>query len=252
MKAKTNIDNTWIFKQIMQQRENINNIQVIWDQMCNNKNFHIKIIYTNLKRQDPEVPWSRLMQDNTRRPREIMTLWLACHGKLATKKWLMKFGMLTNNNCAFWSKEENIDHLLFECDSMKRIQSKVLKWIQKSHKPKSWSEELESLIQNSKGKGWKVDILKLATTETMYGLKKFRNDICFENYYDRDKIEDQIIDNIAHRRWYNRKIRRHIARMMLDQEFLLLLLSTRWLDPCDDYVLLGFLLIKVLIYSKKK
>lgn len=87
----------------------------------------MKTVYTNMKKDDHVVPWTRLMLNNVARPRAIMNLWLAFHKKLVKKDMLMKFCMMNNSKCAFYNKDETIDHLFFECDVMKRIWRKVLK-----------------------------------------------------------------------------------------------------------------------------
>ncbi|XP_058775224.1 uncharacterized protein LOC131649480 [Vicia villosa] len=209
MEAKINNGSTWIFKKIMQQRESISTIQNSWDQMCNNGKFQMKIVYKKMRVMEPKVPWYRLIYKNAGRPHAVLTLWMVCHRKLATKDRLRKFDMLADSTCAFCSKEENIDHLLFDCDTMKEIWNHVLHWIHRHHQPKPWKEELEWLIQQIKGKGWNVELLKLAAAEAVYGAWRFRNDTCFGNHCDRIKIRNYIIDNIVYRGWCNRKLRPH-------------------------------------------
>ncbi|XP_058741022.1 uncharacterized protein LOC131613364 [Vicia villosa] len=144
-----------------------------------------------------------------------MTMWLACHGRLATRQRLFRFGMVSDNRCCLCkSDEESINHLLFVCPDTVCIWAKILAWIQVSHTPQSWDAEILWLSKNTNGKGWRASILKLAAAETIYSVWKYRNDICFGNAVDKAKIVDNIIDIIVYRGWYSKNLRPHIAKLM--------------------------------------
>jgi hypothetical protein len=46
------------------------------------------------------------MYENIARPRALFTFWLVCHGRLATKGRLSKFGVTVDVKCCFCAKEE--------------------------------------------------------------------------------------------------------------------------------------------------
>lgn len=56
----------------------------------------MKTVYENLRDDDQDVALRTLLYDSVTLPRAMMTLWLAFHGKLATKEKLHKFGMVDN------------------------------------------------------------------------------------------------------------------------------------------------------------
>ncbi|KHN42750.1 hypothetical protein glysoja_030233, partial [Glycine soja] len=102
-------------------------------------------------------------------------LWQACHGRLPTKDRLLRFGMLGDKICCFCEGPESHDHLFFGCSVLGDVWKQVLEWIQVKHHPQEWNEELKWIIRHGKGKGHKASILKLAVTETVYGIWKYRN-----------------------------------------------------------------------------
>ncbi|CAK8566662.1 unnamed protein product [Lathyrus sativus] len=84
-----------------------------------------------------------------------------------------------------------------------------------THEPREWSDELNRIISHSKGKGWKADILKLAAVEIKYEVGRFQNDKCFSNSADNTKIVDSIIYMIMYRKCYRKRLRPHMARLMV-------------------------------------
>lgn len=162
-----------------------------------------------------KVPWCRLFRSNTARPRVLMTMWLACHGRLATKHQLYNFGMVDNNRCCFCTNEETINHLVYGCHELKTIWSKVLDWIHVKQTPLCWEEELAWLIHKIKGKCWKASILKLVVKETLYGVWKYHNDKSYGNSVDNTKTVENILDMIVYRRWYNGTLITHITKLMM-------------------------------------
>lgn len=70
--------------------------------------------------------------------------------------------------------------------------------------------------QHNKGIGNITTLLKLVATESNYKIWQYRNDISFGNDVHDNKIEDRIIDMIVYIGWNNRKLRAHLARLMLN------------------------------------
>ncbi|CAI8604818.1 unnamed protein product, partial [Vicia faba] len=137
--AEIEIGCTWIMKQVLQQRGVIVNIQSLWEHMCSKGKFKIKFVYTELRKDDTVTSWSILMLNNVVRLTTLLTMWLACHKKPATKDMLFKFGMIDNTFCIFCNKEESINHLFFDCEELKHIWCNVLNWIHLKHTPKKWN-----------------------------------------------------------------------------------------------------------------
>ncbi|KAH1264861.1 hypothetical protein GmHk_01G000690 [Glycine max] len=90
-----------IFKTILLQRDNIRNMQNVWNEMLQSGRFIGRKVYGNLLPDTPNVVWAKLILHNRARPRAIFTLWMICHGNLATKARLHRFEMLNNNQCVF-------------------------------------------------------------------------------------------------------------------------------------------------------
>jgi hypothetical protein len=82
--------------------------------------------YDYLREDYPMVDWKVTMYRNIARPRAIFIFLMACHGKLATKDRLCKFGVTTDGKCCFCRKDESLNHLFFGCSSLKIIWHKVL------------------------------------------------------------------------------------------------------------------------------
>lgn len=215
MNVSVKIHNSWIMKSILKHRSSILDIQSIWDSMLEKNRFGMKEVYKSLCTNTSKVRWRNLFRGNTARPRALMTLWLACHGRLATKNRLKKFGMIEDSKCCFCPAEESINHLFYGCPELKIIWTKVLDWVQIKRVPREWNDELEWLISSTKGKGKRHAILKLAAAETLYGIWRYRNDKSFGNTVDNTKIADNIIDMIVYRGWYSGYLRDHIANLMM-------------------------------------
>jgi hypothetical protein len=140
---------------------------------------------------------------------------MACHGRLATKDKLRKFGVNLDVKCCFCNQEETLNHLFFSCTVMRHVWQKVLQWLHVDHTPLEWTDELIWLTRQSKKKGWKAQLLKVAAAETIYMLWKYRNDICFDNQVHNTKIEEDIINTIVYRGWCYPKLRKHVALMLI-------------------------------------
>lgn len=128
------------------------------------------------------------MYGNNVRPIALFTLLMACHDRLATKERLHRFGFVDNNNCIFCRQPKTLQHLMFNCIMMSEIWQYVIKWLQIAHSPIGWNEQLTWVTEHSKGKGWKVFILKCAFVETVYEVWEFRNAYCFGKNFSNDNI----------------------------------------------------------------
>ncbi|KAL5162615.1 Transposon TX1 uncharacterized protein [Glycine soja] len=161
------------------------------------------------------VPWRELFFSNLARPRAKFVFWTACHGRLATKVRMMKFGLLSDSKCNFCDHLETIDHLLFECAEMKDVWIQILEWQKINHQPKKWIEELSWAMAQGKGKGHRATLLKTALTETVYELWKYRNEVSFGGIVNNTHIGKKIMDSIVYRSWTHKKMREYIARLLI-------------------------------------
>ncbi|XP_058759510.1 uncharacterized protein LOC131632800 [Vicia villosa] len=164
-----------------------------------------------------QILWHRLVDKNLARPKAQFILWIACNNKLPCKERLHRFGLLSNNKCVFCNEIETLNHLLFECRITRVIWIYVLSWMQLTHTPSRWNEEIQWVMEKSKGKGSKASILKCAFTETVYETWLFRNRCCFGRSFDSEnsRIGPKIIDTIVYRSWLNIKLRHYVAKLMM-------------------------------------
>ncbi|KAI5413561.1 hypothetical protein KIW84_057942 [Lathyrus oleraceus] len=74
-------------KKLLKSIDCISNVRQGWDAMQDRDIFHMRNMYTLLRSEGPKVPWCKLLRENVARPRAVMIMWLACHGRLATTLW---------------------------------------------------------------------------------------------------------------------------------------------------------------------
>ncbi|GAU21086.1 hypothetical protein TSUD_10030 [Trifolium subterraneum] len=194
----------------------IKNQQIMEAHVPDNASWIIKAIMQLLHDRAQSVVWRTLFYGNMARPRALVNLWLACHERLATRDRLHKYGSIETTCCCFCNADEMQQHLMFNCSETKGIWRKILEWIQIDHSPLGWHQEVEWIIQQSKGKGGRAKILKLAFTESVYEIWRYRNDVSFDNVgHTYQHTDEKIIDAIVYRGWTNRNLRTHLAKLMM-------------------------------------
>ncbi|XP_058726236.1 uncharacterized protein LOC131597562 [Vicia villosa] len=199
---------SWMLKKILQCREKVHNT-TYWQEAVQNQKYSTARMYRELRGPQAEVNWKHLMYHNYARPRARFTLWMALLGRFATKDRIGRFGVSTNGKCCWCTQMETLDHILFECKTTYAIWKHILEWMRCNRKPECWSREKEWLSQEAKKKGWKGQILKIATAETVYEIWHNRNDIFF-GHNTVDNIEDRIKNNIVIRCTMHRKLGGHV------------------------------------------
>ncbi|CAK8574064.1 unnamed protein product [Lathyrus sativus] len=143
-------------------------------------------------------------------------LWLACHGRLATKDRLHKYGMIEDTECCFCEKNESLNHLFFECERLKSVWIEILRWAQINHTPGNWHSEMKWLIQHTKGKGVRVAVIKMAISETIYEIWQARNNSIFGEKPEITIIGRKVIETLVYRGWNTKKLRKYIVILMLE------------------------------------
>ncbi|XP_058762042.1 uncharacterized protein LOC131635435 [Vicia villosa] len=151
MTVKVRASCSWMLKVILNQREDLAGMQA-WKDSLSARKFCKKKIYIGFLTNNQTVPWRKVFYDNEARPRAFFITWLACHGRLATKDRLKRFGILDNENCVLCAGTESLYHLLFDCNKTRDIWKEVLQWMQVDHNPQRWEHELSWIIHMSKNK----------------------------------------------------------------------------------------------------
>ena len=78
--------------------------------------------------------WSKLIQARVVTPRHAFIMWMFMHERLPVKSRLARFtGIITDQTCALCNAaEEDLDHLIFQCEWAKNIWQPIGRWWQLS------------------------------------------------------------------------------------------------------------------------
>ncbi|CAK8568890.1 unnamed protein product [Lathyrus sativus] len=131
--------------------------------------FRMSNLYAKLHDCGQPVEWRNLVYGNNARPRANFMLWLACHGRLATK------------------------------DRLHNVWTKILRWAQINHTPGNWHSKLKWLIQHTKGKGVRVAVIKMAISKTIYEIWQARNKSIFGKKPEITIIGRKVIDTLVYK-----------------------------------------------------
>lgn len=82
------------------------------------------------------------------------------------------------------------------------------------YNPRHWDEELPWIFSMGTGKGWRVKLFKLASTETVYGAWHHKNIFAFGNTSDYNQIVDGIIEKIVYKGLFCKGLKAYIAPLM--------------------------------------
>lgn len=196
---------SWTMKAIFKHK-NLLTQSAAWGEMHDAGKYSMRKMYQVIRGVKPQVEWRKLLIGNHARPRAIFTLWMACNKRLLTKDRMNRFGMATDGLCVFCKMPETCQHLLFNCSDIKPVWEKILNWIGFNHTPAMWDEELKWIVQNTKGKGCKRSLLKMAVAETTYMIWCVRNWIIFQDGRKEELQYDTIKNVILRRVETNRKL----------------------------------------------
>lgn len=155
---------SWIFKGILNCRPLTQQNQV-WNAMLHLPKFETGLIYRGLQGDVNLVPWRSIFYKNVARPRSQMVLWTSCNERLATRERLNRFGLLATAGCCFCPQVETQNHLFFDCHITCAIWKELINWLKVQHTPRDWSAEILWILRQTRGKGWRAKLLKLAFTK---------------------------------------------------------------------------------------
>lgn len=86
-----------------------------WGKMLQQDKISIKGLYSLLINDNGVVSWRHMMTLNHANPREILNLWLMCHGRLPIKDKLYRFDFIQETVCSLCKvANESLEHLFFE------------------------------------------------------------------------------------------------------------------------------------------
>lgn len=93
-------------------------------------------------------------------------------GRLSTKDILSHIGVINDGLCNFCSETKTFGHMFFDCSITQNIWQDITFWVGYMRVPAGWNDERLWLIQETKNKGRRREIIKIVTTETIYSLYK--------------------------------------------------------------------------------
>ncbi|XP_039041418.1 uncharacterized protein LOC120180030 [Hibiscus syriacus] len=150
-------------------------------------------IWDNTRSRLEKVSWHRLLWFPGHIPKFSLISWmtildklptkdklarfgLTVEDKLPTKDRLARFGLTADNGCVLCNFGlESRNHLFSKCVYAKGILCDVLHSCGLTQEPLCWSDNLQWMLQNLKGKSLIVHILKLAGTGLVYYTWEERN-----------------------------------------------------------------------------
>lgn len=95
--------------------------------------------------------------------------------------------MIDNVDSCFCFDMESLNHLFFDCVITRKIWLEALRWIQIRHIPRKWHNEMNWILQHTRGKSAKATVLKMTITETIYEVWNIRNTNSFGQDVDNTK-----------------------------------------------------------------
>ncbi|CAK8566130.1 unnamed protein product [Lathyrus sativus] len=111
--------NTWIFKGILKQRVKIVDMQQHWNVALQQNKFRVTTFHNTMIEDENKVPWSKMVKYNKARPRAVVCLWMACHGKLATRDKLWRFGLIQDSVCVRYVRMKRSQLTIYSSASTK-------------------------------------------------------------------------------------------------------------------------------------
>ena len=92
--------------------------------------YSIKEVYLNNFKDNPKVPWSRLVWNRASSPKSKFILWMIALNKLKTKSKLTQMKILADDQCPLcFSVTETIEHLFFLCPFSVRCIQELSRWL---------------------------------------------------------------------------------------------------------------------------
>ncbi|CAK8562474.1 unnamed protein product [Lathyrus sativus] len=75
---------------------------------------------------------------------------------------------------------------------------------------------MKRLIQQTKGKGVRAAVIKMAVSETIYEIWNARNNNILGKKTEINTIGQKISDTLVYRGWNTKKLKKYIATLMIE------------------------------------
>ncbi|GAV73258.1 zf-RVT domain-containing protein, partial [Cephalotus follicularis] len=122
-----------------------------------------------IRPQYAKVNWFHLVWHPNRIPKQAFCLCLSILGAHRTRNKLMPLGIVDTDECVFnCGDKENVAHLFFACPYSSYIWSRVLNLCSIYKYPLPWLEEIQWMVEHSKGKQLLHRLRKVAFGAAIY------------------------------------------------------------------------------------
>jgi hypothetical protein len=150
--------------------------------------------WERLRERKPVVDWFKTIWFPAAIPRHAFFLWLAFHDALITREHMCRWGYKGDSLCLFChSKQENRNHLFFECSLSKRIWTALMAECGVADPPVVWEDVSRWSKRHMRGKSLHVAALKLCLAASVYNLWIQRNLLL---HSDTPRSEDALLSKI--------------------------------------------------------
>ncbi|GAV89881.1 zf-RVT domain-containing protein [Cephalotus follicularis] len=130
-------------------------------------------------------------------------LWLAIMVAHRTRDKLLLLGIVDSALCPFnCGENESTEHLFFACPFTQQIWMQILNMCNVKRQIAPWSDEIQWMIDHSRGNKFPQTLRKLAFAATIYHVWMERNRRCFKNnFLNPDHIIHKIQGHVAAKLW---------------------------------------------------
>ncbi|XP_058783811.1 uncharacterized protein LOC131658546 [Vicia villosa] len=173
-------------------------------------------MYNEIRGSDVDRSWKTIFYQNYARPQACFTMWLALWGRLPTKDRLAKIKILTDGLCNFCGNPKSIQHLFFTCSYTAQIWQRILTWLGYKRNSGDGTKESNWLSMESKKKGWRRILLRMAATESVYHLWQARNALCFEQTVPSQDMLQHIQNAVILRAQTKKCLKNHVQLANLE------------------------------------
>lgn len=177
--------------------------------------YSIKSVYEKMRGDRGKVEWRKLVWANYGAPKWLFMLYIALNRRLSTKVRLAKWGVTTNMTCPLCEdKDEDIDHLFFECAFSGEIWNKLLSWQGIQRASSRWHDEVQWALTHMKGNNCVAQVYRMTLAGAIYCLWMERNYRIFQHKHkQKEAIIRQIIQIVHVRGFQHVKLRNRLQEL---------------------------------------
>ncbi|XP_070040460.1 uncharacterized protein [Nicotiana tomentosiformis] len=167
---------SWVVQKIPKIRSYVQKAGIMEADLRNTTQFSVKKMCILMRGDFPKVQWRKIVCNNLGSEKWIFILRLAAHGKLATKDRLMKWGVISGQECPLClTQNESINHIFFQCDMSIQVWCKLLQWQGINRAAMPWLEELKWAEDYARGRSATAEIYRMTLASGVYHLWIERN-----------------------------------------------------------------------------